>query len=76
MGKRRINAYAQDLSVSGLELLAVGFEVGQLLLSAAGKVQRVERQHDVLLAEIVLQADLLIPRYRKSEIGRLLAHID
>ena len=54
MRKHRIDAYAQHLSVSGLELLAVGFEVGQLLLSAAGEVQRIKCQHDMLLAQEIL----------------------
>ena len=54
MRKDRIDAYAQHLSVSGLELLAVGFEVGQLLLSAAGKVQRIESQDYAFLAEKIL----------------------
>jgi hypothetical protein len=52
--ENRIHADAQDLSVSRLELLAVGFEVGELLRSAPGEIERIERQHDVLLADIVL----------------------
>ena len=52
--KNRVNAYAQHLSVPGLEVFAVGLEVRQLLLSAAGEVQGIESQHHILLAHEIL----------------------
>jgi hypothetical protein len=52
--ERRINAYAQDLSVSGLELFPLLFEVGEFLLSAAGEIERVKTEDNVLFTLILL----------------------
>jgi hypothetical protein len=76
MGEYRIHAYAQDLSVAGLESLLVGLEVPQLLLSAAGEIERIKRQHDVFLAEKILQADFVVERARRQdEIRGLVANV-
>lgn len=58
MGKRRINAYAQHLSVPRFEFLALGLEAGQFPLSTAGKIQRIKGEDDILLPQKVPESDL------------------
>ncbi len=53
MRENRINTYAQNLSVPGLEALPISFEAAQFLLSAAGKIEGIEGQHDVFFAKKV-----------------------
>ena len=55
VGKRRIDAYAQDLSITGFEFFAIPFEAAELPLSAAGKIERIKCQHDILLPHVILQ---------------------
>jgi hypothetical protein len=51
--ERRVHAYAQNLSISGFEFLAILFEAAELSLSATGKVERIERQYDILLSLVI-----------------------
>jgi len=53
MRENRINTYAQNLSVPGLEALPINFEAAQFLLSATGKIEGIESQHDVTFAQKV-----------------------
>ena len=53
MRENRINTYAQNLSVPGLEALPISFEAAQFLLSATGKIEGIEGQHDVFFAKKV-----------------------
>jgi len=42
MGERRVDAYAQDLSITGFEFLSVFFEAAEFPLSTAGKIERIK----------------------------------
>lgn len=53
--KRRVHAYAQNLSISGFEFFAILFEAAELALSAAGEVERIESQYNILFPLVVLQ---------------------
>lgn len=61
MGKYRVNAYAQHLSVFSLEAFTIGFEVGQFLLSAAGKIKRIKGNDDIFFPDKILEPDFLVP---------------
>jgi len=61
VGKNRVNAHAQDLSVFGLEALAIGLEVRKLLLSAAGKIQGIKGEDHILFSGIIFESDFLLP---------------
>jgi hypothetical protein len=73
--ERRVDAYAQDLSIFGLELRPIGLEVGQLLLSAAGEIQGVKTENDILLAEKILQPDFPLPIDGKRKFRRLFSYL-
>ena len=60
MRERRVDANAQNLSISSLEFLAIGFEVRKLLLSTAGKIKRIKDQDNVLFSPVVLQGNILL----------------
>jgi hypothetical protein len=60
MRERRVDANAQNLSISSLEFLAIGFEVRKLLLSTAGKIERIKDQDNVLFSPVVLQGNILL----------------
>jgi hypothetical protein len=60
MRERRVDANAQNLSISSLEFLAIGFEVRKLLLSTAGKIERIKGQDNVLFSPVVLQGNILL----------------
>ena len=72
--KRRINTDAQHLSISSLEFLSVFFEVRQFLLSATGKIQRVESEDNVLLPCKILERDILFSSHRQRKFRGLGAH--
>ncbi len=55
MGERRVDAYAQDLSITGFEFLSVFFEAAEFPLSTAGKIERVKCQDNVLFALVIFQ---------------------
>jgi len=58
--KRRVNAYAQDLSIAGLEFFSIFFEAAQFPLSASRKIEWIKRQDNVLLAAVIAQGNILL----------------
>lgn len=64
MREWRIDADAQNLSISSLEVFATGFEVRQLLLSAAGKIKGIKSQDNMFFPLVVLQGNTLLAGYR------------
>ena len=52
--ERRIDAYAQYLSISGFEFFSILFEAAELALSAAGEIERIKGQDNILLALVIL----------------------
>jgi hypothetical protein len=60
MGKWRVNANAQHLSISSLEFFSILFEAAQLPLSASRKIEWIKRQDHVLLPAVVVQRNILL----------------
>ena len=67
-----VDADAQDLGIGRLEALALALQFGQFVLSAAGPVEDVERQDDILLPAILREADRPAGGRRHGEVGRFL----
>lgn len=71
-----VDGDAQNLGVSGLELLTKRVEAGDLDASCRGEVERVEDEHDVLLALEVGELHGLVRVARQLEVGGVRPHRD
>jgi hypothetical protein len=60
MRKRRVNTYAQDLSISGLEFFSIFFEAAQLPLSASREIEWIKCQDNVFFAAVIVQRNILL----------------
>src|SRR3954467_13689357 len=59
VGERAIHAYTQDLGVRSFQSLQVLLEVLHLLGSTTGEGEDIKRQHDTLLALVIVQREVL-----------------
>jgi hypothetical protein len=77
MTRNGINADVQDLGIQGGELFASRIEFRHLLRSGRRPVERVERNDEVLLPEIITQPDsnsVVAGNGIKLKCGRLVAN--
>jgi hypothetical protein len=74
VGKSAIDTHTHNLGVSGLELFFESFEAGDFFGSSRCPIQRIEYQHDVLLAFELVESEFGAPQMAgQFEVRRLFA---